>query len=81
MTRIERIKLLKELQAGNINLKDLLPKGFTMKIGYGESVQFFVNDVAVNESSFFDAVKYDLNVLTENIKGPERPVIEYGPEE
>ena len=54
MTRIERIKLLKELQAGNIKLKDLLPKGFTMKIGYGESVQFFVNDVAVNESSFFE---------------------------
>ncbi|MDB5280695.1 MAG: hypothetical protein JWR61_5650 [Ferruginibacter sp.] len=65
MSRLEKIKLLKALSAGQIKLEDIFPKNYTIKIHGNLASEFFINEKPVTSTEFYASVSIASNGFKE----------------
>lgn len=72
MDRSQKIKLLKGLQDGTINISDIKPKELCQRIGYGPD-RFTINGKLIDEETFkLESTRQTL------LHGPSQLVVTFG---
>ncbi|MDN3658929.1 hypothetical protein QWZ08_25015 [Ferruginibacter paludis] len=65
MNRLEKIKLLKALSAGQIKLEDIFPKHYRIYIHGSKPTEFFINDKPVEPAYFYSSLSITSNGFKE----------------
>ena len=78
MSRLEKIKLLKALSAGQIKLEDIFPKNYTIYIQGNKSTEFYINEKPTQQADFFSSLSIasnafkDIRAKVQNLPKPKK---------